>query len=99
MSDYISRKEVLKALDMLDRVATGDETDSVFRVDAMEAVENMPGIPMLTPDEANNIAEMIELNFYRYVKEMYEIDAVDNIGWAESILSGWRKLERMAKDD
>ena len=99
MSDYISRKEVLKALDKLERVDTGDETDAVFRVDALEAVENMHGIPMLTPAEANNIAEMIEVKFYQFVKELYETDELDNLGWAESVLSGWRKLERMAKDD
>lgn len=94
MSDYISRKAVLEAL-----VTWGAKYEAPNTRELADAIEALPKAPVLTKDEAENIAEMIELNFYRYVKEMYEIDAVDNLGWAESILSGWRKLERMAKDD
>ena len=94
MSDSISRKAVLEALVTWGAIYKAPNTRELA-----DAIEALPKAPVLTKDEAENIAEMIELNFYRYVKEMYEIDAVDNIGWAESILSGWRKLERMAKDD
>ena len=54
-------------------------------------------VPVLTMDEARNIAEMVEVTFYQYVVDMYQIGEMDNLGWAESILSGWRKLQQIGE--
>jgi hypothetical protein len=51
--------------------------------------------PVLTMDEARNIAEMVEMTFFQYVVDMVQIGEMDNLGWAESILSGWRKLQQI----
>lgn len=94
MNDYISRKAVLEAL-----VTWGAKYEAPNTRELADAIEALPKAPVLTPDEARNIAEMVEVTFYQYVVDMFQIGEMDNLGWAESILSGWRKLERMAKDD
>lgn len=51
----------------------------------------------LTMDEARNIAEMVGITFYQYVVDMVQIGEMENLGWAESILSGWRKLQQIGE--
>lgn len=93
MSKYISLEEAIAASE---KFPLFGKTGVFVPVEELKA---LPGAPVLTPDEAENIANLVEMNFYRFAKELYEIDELDNLGWAESILSGWRKLERMAKDE
>lgn len=54
---------------------------------------------LFTQNEAENIAEMIELTFYRHIKDMYKIGEMDNLEWAETVLSGWRKLQKIAEQE
>ena len=90
MSDYISREKVLEAL-----VTWGANHDAENTRELADSINALPGVPALTPDEAKNIAELVEVKFYQFVKELYEIDELDNLEWAGSILSGWRKLQKI----
>lgn len=93
MGDCISREKVLGA------IAEWCEKYGLDGRRLGDSINALPGVPVLTPDEAKNIAELVEIKFYQLAKELYEADELDNLAWGESILSGWRKLERMAKDE